>query len=121
MSTTKTRTPAAKPAAVSSPTAQAVASNAPLYALGAKAPRQGNTPQLGGVKSGLGHGWVAAAKPAPNSRAAAIACLQALGDSFTQAEALAALAALPKGTLGSGSPRSYWSAFMANGYLVAKK
>lgn len=120
---TKTRTPAAaKPAAaVSNPTAQAVAANAPLFALGAKAPRQGNTPQLGGVKSGLGHGWVAAAKPMPNSRAAAVACLQGLGDTFTQAAALAALAALPKGTLGSGSPRSYWAAFVANGYIVAKQ
>lgn len=118
MATTKTRTPAA---AVSSPTAQAVAASAPLYALGTKAPRQGTTPQLGGVKSGLGHGWVAAAKPAPNSRAAAVAALQALGDSFTQAQALAALAALPKGTLGSGSPRSYWAAFVANGYIVAQQ
>lgn len=112
MATTKATTKAT--------TAQAVAATAPLYALTGKQPRQGNTPQLGGVKSGLGKGWVAAAKPANNSRGAALAALAALGTTFTQAQGLAALCALPKGTLGSGSPRSYWAAFVAGGYLAAQ-
>lgn len=116
-----TTAPAAATAApaATNPTAQAIAASAPLYALTGKQPRQGNTPQLGGVKSGLGKGWVAAAKPASNSRGAALAALAALGATFTQAQGLAALGALPKGTLGSGSPRSYWAAFVASGYLAA--
>lgn len=106
-------------ATVSAPVAaDNTAVTASLFVLTAKAPRQALTPQLQGVKSGLGKGWVAAAKPVHNSRATALATLAALGSSFTQAAALAALGALPKGTLGSGTPRSYWAAFVASGYIA---
>jgi len=97
------------------------AAGAPLFALTGKAPRGHNTPQLGGTKSGLGNQWVKAAKPAPNSRALALAALATLGATFTMEAGLKALSALPKGSLGSGSPRSYWAAFVASGYVAAKQ
>lgn len=87
---------------------------APLYALTGKQPRGGNT--LQGAKSGLGKAWHTVAKPATNTRANAIAALAALPSPFTQEAALAALAPVVAGT--SGTPRSYWAAFVASGYIA---
>lgn len=128
MSTSKARTPrtSAKTANVEAPKSADVSANvvadkptavtAPLFKLNpVRTPYSGNTPQLLGQKSGLGSQWVQAAKHVTNSRVAAIAALQALGDTFTMAQALDALAALPKETLGSGTPRSYFMAFCKQG------
>lgn len=111
---TKTRTPK------TDETKAAPAVTAQMFTLTGKAPRAQSTPQLGGVKSGLGHQWAKAAQPAPNSRAVAMETLAKLGAEFTMETALKALSALPKGTLGSGSARSYWAAFVASGYIKAK-
>ncbi len=120
--TTKTRTPksteavvdsiVADVAAPSAPTAQ----DAPRFALTAKTPRGCDTKQ--GAKSGAGKNWHSAptAHVAPNTRGRAYASLQDLGDTFTMADALAALKPVVAGT--SGTPRSYWAAFVAAGYIV---
>ena len=96
--------------------APATTTSAPaaLFALTAKVPRQGNTMQ--GAKAGVGHAWHSKATSQPSTRAAAYAALQALGATFTQAAALAALAPVVAGT--SGTPRSYWAAFVASGYIT---
>lgn len=78
-----------------------------------------NTLQRGATPTGLGKGWHAGCKPATNSRHTTLAALAALGTSFSYAQAIAALAALPKATLGSGTPRSYLVAFVKENYLVA--
>lgn len=110
---TKARTPKAPAAATVAP--QAPAAAAPLYTLTAKQPRQGNTKQ--GAKSGKGAQWHTVATVAPSTRANAYAALAALASPFTQAQALAALAPVVAGT--SGTPRSYWAAFVASGYIAA--
>jgi len=70
-----------------------------------------------GAKTGMGMAWRSVAAPATNTRLVALAQLQALGDTFTEAEALAALAQI-KAKLGSGTPRSYWKAFTTSGYIA---
>lgn len=90
------------------------AAGAPVYELGDKAPRDCQTKQ--GAKSGLGKNWHTVAKTGRNTRQQAYDALCALEDQFTEAEALAALAPVVKGT--SGTPRSYWAAFVAAGYIT---
>lgn len=122
MATTKATSPkstqapqAVMPVAVVPTASPATASPAsPLFALTAKQPRNGSTKQ--GAKSGLGKNWHTAATVAPNTRAMAYAALQGLGATFTQAQALVALAPVVAGT--SGTPRSYWAAFVASGYIA---
>lgn len=87
---------------------------APVYELGDKAPRDCQTKQ--GAKSGLGKNWHTVAKTGRNTRQQAYDALCALEEQFTEAEALAALAPVVKGT--SGTPRSYWAAFVAAGYIT---
>lgn len=86
---------------------------APVYELGDKAPRDCQTKQ--GAKSGLGKNWHTVAKTGRNTRQQAYDALCALEDQFTEAEALAALKPIVAGT--SGTPRSYWAAFVAAGYI----
>lgn len=127
---TKARTPKStaaefvgpvQPAAAPVAPAPAVASAAPRYALGDKAPRDCQTKQ--GAKSGLGKNWHTVAKTGRNTRQQAYDALLALAfedeeaeETFTEAEALAALKPIVTGT--SGTPRSYWAAFVAAGYIV---
>lgn len=96
--------------------APAVTSTNAAYQLAGKAASDRATLQAG-AKTGLGKGWRAAATAKPNSRLTALATLQALGDTFTEAEAMAALATV-KADLGSGTPRSYYKAFLACGYIT---
>jgi hypothetical protein len=108
------------PATTVAPTTQ----NAPLYALGGAytavlAKAGASTLQRGAT--GLGAQWRTAGTAKPNTRAQALAALQQLGSTFTQAQALAALQPLKtQGVLGSGSPASYFGAFVKCGYIVAQ-
>lgn len=124
--TTKTRTPKSTKTSeaefvgpvqqVSAPVAApaAASSGAPLYTLGDKAPRDCQTKQ--GAKSGLGKNWHTVARTGRNTRQQAYDALCELEDTFTEAEALAVLKPIVAGT--SGTPRSYWAAFVAAGYIV---
>ena len=70
---------------------------------------------------GLGLAWRNAKHTAPNTRASALAAIQAAHpEGCTMEQAIAALQAAKLGglNLGSGTPRSYVKAFMANGYLA---
>ena len=70
---------------------------------------------------GLGLAWRAAGHKAPNTRASALAAIQAAyPNGCTIEEAVSALQAAKLGglNLGSGTPRSYVKAFVANGYLA---
>jgi len=89
---------------------------APSFKLAGKAAQDRATMQAG-AKTGMGMAWRSVAAPATNTRLVALAQLQALGDTFTEAEALAALAQI-KAKLGSGTPRSYWKAFTTSGYIA---
>jgi hypothetical protein len=66
--------------------------------------------------------WQQHATLKPNTRAVVLSTAsQALGATFTYEQWAAALAPLAKdGTLGSGSPRSYFVAFVKCGYIVAQ-
>lgn len=85
----------------------------------AKVITERTTLQRGETPTGLGKAWHQGCKPATNSRHTAISALAALGETFSYAQATAALAALPKAVLGSGTPRSYLVAFVKEGYLNA--
>lgn len=85
----------------------------------AKVVTQRQTLQAGGVPTKLGRGWHKGCKPATNSRHTALAALAKLPQPFSLEQGMQALAALPKSALGSGSPRSYLSAFVQQGYLSA--
>lgn len=105
--------PSAKPQLVS---------QAEMYCLSTKTAKAIDTLQAG-AKTGLGKGWRAAAVAKGNSRGVALAAIadamaQAGAQSLTADQVLAALATV-KAHLGSGSPRSYFRAFVASGYLVA--
>lgn len=110
----------AAPATPVAPTTQ----NAPLYALGGAyavvlAKAGANTLQRG--VAGLGNNWRTAGAAKPNTRAQALAALEALGSGFTKEQALTALQPLKMaGVLGSGSPASYFGAFVKCGYIVAQ-
>jgi 2-hydroxychromene-2-carboxylate isomerase len=70
---------------------------------------------------GLGLAWRNAQHKAPNTRARALAAIQAAHpEGCTMELAIAALQAAKQNglNLGSGTPRSYVKAFMANGYLA---
>lgn len=122
------RTPKTTPAVNAPAVAVAAPAAAPatLYALNAKAAALaaagGNAGKtLQAPSKGLGLGWRAAGYTAPNTRAMALAVVAALGETFTVAQAQAALqAAKAAGTLnlGSGTPGSYCKAFVANGYFA---
>lgn len=81
----------------------------------AAAPR---TTLQAGAKTGLGKGWRAAGAPKLNSRVTALASIAALGEGpHTEMDIMKALGEV-KADLGSGTPRSYFRAFVASGYLV---
>ena len=70
---------------------------------------------------GLGLAWRNANHTAPNTRASALAAIQAAHpEGCTMGQAVAALQAakLAGLNLGSGTPRSYVKAFVADGYLA---
>ena len=70
---------------------------------------------------GLGLAWRAAGHKAPNTRCYALAAIQAAHpNGCTMEQAVSALSAAAKAglNLGSGTPRSYVKAFVANGYLA---
>jgi len=70
---------------------------------------------------GLGLAWRAAGHKAPNTRCYALAAIQAAyPNGCTVEQAVSALSAAAKAglNLGSGTPRSYVKAFVANGYLA---
>jgi hypothetical protein len=98
------------------PAPAAAAPSVPMFKLGGKAAQDRATLQAGG-KTGQGKGWRAVATAKPNSRLTALAALANLGDTFTEKDALAALAEI-KQHLGSGTPRSYYKAFLASGYIM---
>ena len=70
---------------------------------------------------GLGLAWRAAGHKAPNTRCYALAAIQAAyPNGCTMEQAVTALGVAAKAglNLGSGTPRSYVKAFVANGYLA---
>jgi len=67
---------------------------------------------------GLGSKWHTAAVAKAGTRPQALAAMQGAGPAFTRSQAVAALAPLKlAGVLGSGTPGSYWAAFVKCGYL----
>lgn len=110
--TTKTRSPKSQEVTVAA--IDTTAATAPAYTLGEKAPRDCQTKQ--GAKSGLGKNWHTVATTGRNTRQQCYDALTQLEDMFTMAEALEALKPIVAGT--SGTPRSYWAAFVAAGYIV---
>lgn len=98
----------------------------PLYTLSGPAATlaaHGNqatpTLQAPGRAHGLGTLWRTAGHKAPNTRAIALATIQAAagGKPFNVSQALVALGTI-KAQLGSGTPNSYVKAFIANGYFA---
>lgn len=114
MATTKKSTKAAAVEAIV--VAPAATRAAAMFKLAGKAASDRATLQAG-AKTGHGKGWRAVAVAKPNSRLTALATLAALGDQFTEAQALEALGTV-KEHLGSGTPRSYYKAFLASGYIA---
>lgn len=134
--TTKTRTPKTTKPATVDPAPEATAKPAPEAAqpatsnagsryMLAKAARPGLTLQR--PAKGLGRGWRAPGHKAPSLRHNALAALAAVAEEdeagalfITYEQALKVFKALhDEGLLGSGTPRSYWTAFVAEGHLVA--
>jgi len=77
-----------------------------------------NTLQRGTEGKGTA-AWHSTAVAKPNTRAQALAAIAALPQPFTYAQVAQALQPLAKaGVLGSGSPRSYFAAFVKAGYLA---
>ena len=91
----------------------AAAGTAPLYKLAGKPTRGHATKQAAAPK--LGMAWHKSAVAGPNLRAQALAALATLGATFTQAQALAALAQVP---LGQKTPAARWGSFIRNGFVV---
>lgn len=86
------------------------------YSVGKQA--KARTTLQAGAKNGLGSGWRAVATAKRNTREVALEAILAIGEApYTEAEILKALAEV-KEHLGSGTPRSYFRAFVASGYLV---
>lgn len=122
MARTKKTTAATTETVVATNVAQATTGNgrsaaSEAYIL-AKAATTRTTIQAG-AKTGLGRNWRAAGAPKLNSRVTALAAIAELGDGpHTEMDIMKALAGV-KEHLGSGTPRSYFRAFVASGYLVS--
>ena len=110
--------PAATVAAPAAAPAPTYTLNATALALAAQGATAANTLQRSAP--GMGKAWRATGTAKPNTRAQALAAIAAAHTGpFTVAQAQAALAGLHKaGVLGSGTPRSYCVAFVANGYFA---
>lgn len=78
--------------------------------------RSGDTLQT--PKKGLGAEWRKAGHKAPSVRHNAIAALAAVANSHGIIAESDALQALKSVSLGTGTPRSFIRAFVANGYLA---
>lgn len=116
----------AAPAAPATPVAAPVL-NAARYVLGgnwqAVAAKAGQgTRQRPGAAQPVGNAWHATAVLKPNTRAVVLSAVHAaLGTGpFTYQQWTQVLANLPAGTLGSGTPRSYFAAFVKQGYVAAQ-
>lgn len=83
----------------------------------AKQPKARTTLQAG-AKTGLGVNWRTVATAKRNTREVAIEAIAGLGEGpHTEADIMKVLGTV-KDQLGSGTPRSYFRAFVASGYLV---
>lgn len=118
---TKARAPKTEVKAPAVVTEVKKAATPSAYKLTDKQPRAAQTHQMGGVKSGLGAQWFKASTVKDSIRSQAVAAVAALGDTFTQEQAVQALSALPKGTLGSRTPRAYFARLVARGYIAGAK
>jgi hypothetical protein len=116
------------PQAAPATTPAAPVLNAACYALGgnwqAVAAKAGQaTRQRPGAAQPVGNAWHTTAVLKPNTRAVVLGAVHAaLGTQpFTYQQWAQVLASLPAGTLGSGTPRSYFVAFVKSGYVVAQQ
>lgn len=111
--------PTKKEAAMKAQVTTNPAPSTDMYALSDKTARAMDTLQAG-AKTGQGRQWRTVATPKTNTRATALDAISNAASEdgvISESEVLAALAQV-KEHLGSGSPRSYFRAFIASGYLT---
>jgi hypothetical protein len=91
-----------------------------VFALSEKAVAIAERPTLQAPAKGLGKGWRQAGHKAPSLRHGAIQAIVKASKRgvITEEDALAALAGVP---LGAGTPRSFFKAFVEQGYLVDRR
>lgn len=107
------------PVSPAAPATGTTATSVKLYTMGPAAASVRNGGTLQGAHLKAGKAWRSAGYTAPSVRNGALQALAALGPTFTQAQALDALAALhAAGQLGCSTPATRFSKFLRSGHLA---